>query len=503
MAHRLQPIVDWMWHATHSRASAAAAPAPRASFRAARGDRLLSSWRGAHESINTLLRRDLATLRARSREQWGSNEYARRFSQLVRTQVSGPHGFQLQNRARLADGRPDQTFNDTLEDLWAEWSRRGSYDVTGRLSRPEGERLIVDTIARDGEVLVRKVRGYRTPRGYAVQILEADHLDESYNVERSDGTRIRMGVELDTWERPVAYHLLTRHPGDAVYWHGGRQYERVPAGDLIHCFLPMRPHQVRGLPWMHAALVALHALGQYREAAVIAAQVGASKLGFLTSETGDLALGAADARGDQLIDVEAGSIQQLPEGASFTAWDPSYPHEQFGAFMQSTLKGISAGLGVAYHSFANDSSQSNYSSARSAMLDERDGWAVVQQAIASTLLDDLLGDWARWQVTTGALALGARAFERAVRPQWLGRSWDWVDPLKDGQASALAVRERFQSRSEIIRRRGRDPDEVWREIAAENQLLSELGIAPESAAPVSLEPPAPDASTIDDESEAA
>ena len=41
--------------------------------------------------------------------------------------------------------------------------------------------MVMGTLAEDGEVLVRKVKGFDNEFGFALQLLEADHLDEQYS----------------------------------------------------------------------------------------------------------------------------------------------------------------------------------------------------------------------------------------------------------------------------------------------------------------------------------
>ena len=56
---------------------------------------------------------------------------------------------------------------------------------------------------------------------------------------------------------------------------------------MIHLYMPTRTHQSRGEPFMVSAMSALKMLHAYREAEVIAARIGASKMGMLTTPTGD------------------------------------------------------------------------------------------------------------------------------------------------------------------------------------------------------------------------
>ncbi len=78
---------------------------------------------------------------------------------------------------------------------------------------------------------------------------------------------------------PVAYHLRKKHPGEG-YLSASADCVRVPASEIIHCFVPERSTQGRGIPWMHTAARRLNQIGEYGYAEVIAARLGASKIGL-------------------------------------------------------------------------------------------------------------------------------------------------------------------------------------------------------------------------------
>ncbi|MFP6708747.1 MAG: phage portal protein, partial [Alphaproteobacteria bacterium] len=71
----------------------------------------------------------------------------------------------------------------------------------------DAQRLFIETLARDGEVLVRFVNGYRNLERFAIEFVESDILDEELNAKAQNGNRIRMGVEVDReWPASPAPH---------------------------------------------------------------------------------------------------------------------------------------------------------------------------------------------------------------------------------------------------------------------------------------------------------
>lgn len=471
---------------------------------AAEQSRLTADWFTTPTTSDQDLMRQLRPLRARSREQVANNPYGRKFAHLLQSNVVGPIGIRLQVRAKDAGGQLLESLNAAVEDSWQQWSER-KVDVTGRFTWWQVQSLFLRTMAVDGEALLRVRRGARWGRwGFAVQFLDPELLDPNHNEQLRDGRMIRMGVELDEYRAPVAYWFLdpTEHLDGSLARYG-RKRIRVPASEVIHGFSSERVGQTRGAPWIATALLRLRMEGRYEEAALIAARIGASKMGFITSETGDGYKGDdEDTDGAVVQDVEPGTFEQLPSGMSVTPYNPEYPRGEFDPFIKALLRGISAGLLVSYPSLANDLQGVNYSSIRAGLLEDRDTWKMLQRLVASELCTRVYHGWLEAQLLTGTIevagsVLTPRDEMRLHRVQWHGRRWEWVDPLKEVAAHASAVEARFKSISQVIRDIGQDePGDVFDEIAQERELLERLGIA---ATPKATPPAAKD--DDDDEKE--
>lgn len=463
--HRGRPFVT-----THAQASQIR------KFNAGQVDRLTSSWTTYQQSINAEIYHSLKTLRARSRDLQQNNEYAKHFVNLMIMNVVGPRGIGFQSRAKRRDGSLDRLDNEAIEARWKSWSKRGQCDVTRRLSLRQIERLFVQGLVIDGEVLLRKVTGYANDHQYALEFIDPDRLDVDLNLMPRDGRgRVIMGVEIDDFGAPAYYHILNRHPDNWQETADPIKRVRVPADEIIHAFLPSRPMQCRGVPWMHAGMRALRDLGGYREAAIVASRVGASKMGFWTSEDGQSApYDDVDATGNLVDAPEAGTFQQVPDGVSLTSWDPTYPHEQFDAFNKAVLRGLAGAFGIAYFNLNNDLESVNFSAARTHILAEREFYMQVQNFMTETLHDHIFPEWLVWQLTP--MGLPVSRFDKFNSPTWHPRRWQWVEPLKDEQANSLAYGMRTKSLRRIIEERGEDADEMWAEMAADQARLQELGI---------------------------
>jgi len=468
-------------------------PAQRRNYAAAQVSRLTQGWTTTSASANSDIHRSLDAVRARSRKLANDDEYVKKWLAMVVTNVVGPNGFRFQARVYDTPGKPDTLANDAIESAWDRFCKKGVCDVTGRHSMTGLQQLGIKAAARDGEYLFYIVRGSSAgnPFGLAFQQLDIDRLDTQLNKPAEGGyNAIRMGVEVNGYGRPVAYHLKNAHPGDLYQTTSGIRgstHTRIPAEDIIHDFVSDRPEQVRGMPWAHAAMIRLNNLGVYEEAAVIAARVGASKMGFFTSPDGqaEVVSTGADSEADGgglTMEADAGTFQTLPEGVKFESFDPDYPTAMYADFVKANLRGIASGLGVAYHALANDLEGVSFSSIRSGTLEERDAWTLIQEWFAQSFLDRVHAEFMKAALGFGQITLPNGStlplakLDKFDKHTWQGRRWEWVDPRADIEADITAINAGLKSPQSVAAKLGLDYEDLLIEIKTANDLRGTLGV---------------------------
>jgi len=286
-----------------------------------------------------------------------------------------------------------------------------------------------------------------------------------------------MGIEYDRAGVVVAYHLRRRNVKPSVNVYPETDYLRFPADDILHLHLTEYAEQARGVPWGHSAMRRLNMTGKYEEFELVAAALGASKMGFYYSEDGD---GASpddiqDDSGDEYDDgevtqkIEAGLIQQLAEGTRFEGFDPTHPTTAFDGFMRAVLRGASSGLDVAYHGLSNDLENVNFSSIRSGVIAERDSWRCLQGWLIDHMLFPIYQRWLPTSILNGRLPLPFRKVDTKFQNiKWQPRGWSWVDPKKDSDAAMQNIRMGLETRENVLAQQGRDIEEVFQQLAREN-----------------------------------
>ncbi|WP_406828123.1 phage portal protein [Microbulbifer sp. ARAS458-1] len=494
-----------------------------AHFKGAEKSRLAEGWTTTPVPINQQLQQELHTMVARSRHLAKNDPYFRRFLGLAKNNVIGHAGFKFAANIKKINGEdPDKRANSAVEKAWRQACKKGVLDYRGRLSLQAMCGLMLNSLLRDGEVLALKIRSRKIkPFGFAIQLLDPLLLQlSSDQVPGRMGHKITLGVEFDREGRRVAYWLYsTDTTHDDYYTLHGRGYIRIPAHRIIHEFLDEYVDQARGFPLGSAAAARHHMLDKYEDAELSGAVISASTMGIIERNeedvgfTGENEPGYDDEYEDDepfYMEVEGGTFQEIPYGAKLNTWDPQHPNQAFKDFVKGILRGIAAALGVSYFSLANDLEGVNFSSGRLGALEDREVWKGLQGWFIDNLLRPIFDEWLSQALLMGAVRFKsgtplnpgdlARYAEGAT---FSGRRWAWVDPQKEITAHEKAVALRVSSRSEIIRERGRDPEEVWDEIQREDEELRRRGINPASALDKALEktskPPAGDDTDDEDQ----
>lgn len=458
-----------------------AVPAKRDYLAASKG-RLYMDFKGSNKSADAEIRWSLRDLRNRSRDLERNNEYARRYLQLLQTNIVGESGFRLQLKGRNIDGTIDMAGNNIIEAAWEDFCRLGGPTVDGKMSMTDLSNHVIRGMARDGEVFLHIVNKNYLRHGIGVQIIEPDRVDEQMNETLRDGNQVRMGIELDSSTRRVAaYHVLVNNPGDYDYatTTTGTFRQRIPADRMLHVYVQERADQTRGVPWTVTAMPALKMLHGYREAELVAARVGAAKMGFFTSPAGDGF--TADGYEDTftpLYDAEAGTFHQLPAGVDFKAFDPTHPTTAFADFEKAILRGIAGGLGVSYTAIANDLEGTSYSSIRQGALEERDFYKTQQRFVIEHFIDPMFRLWMRHVMDFALIPInGPGKFEKfALGISWRARGFQWVDPLKEINAAVVGLQNGIISHTDIAATYGRDAEETFAQIQRDKEMAKIFGL---------------------------
>ena len=454
----------------------------RRNYASAATNRLTSDWVSQGTSADSEVKNSLRILRNRARSLVRDSDFAKSALRAVKNNVIG-QGIKHQAQVRMVrGGRLDERLNSLIEHEWKKWGKAKNCHAGGTLSWSDVQRLCLNSMIESGEVFIRFVNQQfgdsRVPLG--LEILEADFLDDDYTGLEPNGNRVRMGVEINEWGRPVAYHFLTYHPGDYQFSYGNiaqKRRIRVPADEIIHLYSPDRPGQTRGITAFASAIMRLNNLKGYEEAEIIAARASSAMMGFV--RTPDQELFEDGTYDDQsVLDFAPGSIRRLAPGEEMQFFSPSRPDDAFTPFVAQMLRAVAAGVGCSYTQVSSDFSQSNYSSSRLELLETRAHYRTLQQYMIETLCQRVYEKWMDMAVMSGSLRLPGFDIDpdRYYESKWIAPAAQFVDPQKEAEAYKSLVRSGIMTLSQVISLHGGDFEEVMRQRQHELAMLDELGI---------------------------
>lgn len=423
---------------------------------------------------------NLAALRLHSRDLTQNNAYARNFIELCSTHIVGPEGVVLESKVEGYKGLRSG-MNSKIEKAWLDWCERVTCD--GRLSLVEVEQQVASAVARDGECFIVLHRGFKDNScGLGLEILDANQVDWMHElpVDVKTGIRTEMGIQHDRWGKPLGYYIFTADPMD---WTGSPVREFVPAENIIHVYREDRARGIRGIPWMTASMPMLNMLGQLLNAELASAIAGANQFGVIEGQETDDAespneYAVSEDPRDTAQDLTSEELSWLglAPGQKATFPPTQHPNPNLPQFTITLLHAIAASNQLAYHSLTGDVSQANYSSARVALLNERDNWKKLQKWFIRQFMDPVFEAWLQMAILSGELKLPVMEYKTACKPHWWARSWDWVDPEKDAKASIMAIRAGLSTHAEELGQQGRNWRRTFEQLAVEQEFQRELKV---------------------------
>jgi lambda family phage portal protein len=439
------------------------APVARARFEAAeRGDDY-KHWAGADAfAADAALSPDKRRMmRNRARHERVNNSYLAGISATLASDLIGT-GPRLQL--------------DTLDTDAARVVEREFYDWATLVDLPSKLRTMREALVTDGEAFGLMVNNPRLPGVQLdLRLVEAEMVatptEFMTQTLTPEGNTVD-GLEFDATGNVVAYQVLNFHPG-SNYRVNNLEFRRVPAAAMFHWFRRQRPGQNRGMPEVAPALRLFGQLRRYTEAVIAAAETAADFAAFVHSNSPAAEVDEVESFAE--LEIRKRSLVTLPEGWDISQLKAEQPTSTYKDFKREILNEIARCLQLPYNVAALDSSSYNYASGRMDHQVYAMNIKVDRDHLERVLLDRLLSAWVNEASLVGAIPDGLPPFS-----EW---NWAWVwdgrehvDPSKEASAAETRLRTLTTSLASEYARQGKRWDVELRQIAAERQLMAELGL---------------------------
>ena len=177
------------------------------------------------------------------------------------------------------------------------------------------------------------------------------------------------------------------------------------------------------------------------------------------------------------IEIEKGTLTTLPEGWDVSQLKAEQPTNTHQAFTRTILGEIARGVNLPYHKAAFDASSYNFSSARLDGSLHDQNVRVDRDELERSWLDWIFRAW----LDEALLVAGMIPANLPPAAEW---NWTWVwagndgiDPVKEANATETKLSTLTTSLASEYARQGKQWDEELRQIAAERQLMGDLGLS--------------------------
>jgi len=439
--------------------------------------RLNSGWTPVNATAEQTNQGQRDIIRARARDLERNSDVAESIiSAFERTVVRT--GIKVQAKVLKANGDEDDRLNEQIEVLWKEWCRPRNCDVTGQQSFIEMQQMAIRRLIVDGGIIFVKAYINKDPVPFALQAREVDELDTSLNrLPGANGNRIVGGIELDKYNRPVAY-WLKKFTTDG-FWTG--ESERIPENRVIFLWKKHRPSQIREISRMALTLPRVRDTNEFIEAVSVKERILACLAIFIKKQ--DPSQVGRSAKVDRQSGyttktISPGMIQELHPGDDVTAVVPAGQASNAKEFISTQQRLIGSGQGLSYEAVSRDMSQVNYSSARQGLLEDQKTYKMWQQFLIEHFCQEVYTEFVISAVLAGQLNIPDfwQNKSQYLKHVWIPPGWSWIDPLKEIKAYESALNTGQDTLSRICAERGEDWRDVLRQRAKEYEFAKSLGL---------------------------
>lgn len=420
----------------------------------------LSRWMPTAGSANADTVRDLPMLRARSRDQMRNAPIA---LGAMNTTVSHVVGTGLTYTPAIPakflglSTEQAEAWQENTTRRFGTWAGSPDCDMARELDfyglQELGFRSFLES--GDGAVLTPLMSRNGRPAQLVLQLIEADRICNPKRTPDTDSLIDGIEIYPPTGEA-LAVHVARQHPGagniannvwDRVAIRGNSTGRR----NVLRLFKPLRPGQVRGVPWIAPILEPLKQLGRWSDAELHAAVVSGLMATFVKMDPDAFDnLYDEDAQGAIIEsaskwsgEMDSGKAINLLPGESIESPAPGRPNPAFDPFWTAMVRQIGMALEMPFEVLVMHF-QSSYSAARAALLMAWKAFRAKRDFLAKNLCQPVFELWLAHEVAEGRINCPGFFADDVVRAAWCAAIWTGdgpgsIDPAKEVDAARKRV----------------------------------------------------------------
>lgn len=417
-------------------------------------DRPSQNWRAGIQSAELTDRYSRDDVRARARDLERNSDIMNSVVGAYKRNVVGG-GYHIQVKTE------EDELNKQLERAWTRWCKKQNCDVTGTQSFNQIIRMAVERKKVDGGILFvkRYTRDGFVP--FKIQMIEVDELDKTVTQPKQTDHKVVGGIEYDRFNKAVGYYIRQYD----IDGYSMRDAEYVEAQQVVFYFTKKRPTQLREISDMAATMPRIRDINEFITAVAVKQRIEACLAVFIKKQypatVGRSNIGSND--GKVSYDgklLSPGMIKEMNVGDEAQVINPTGQSADATSFTKLQQHLIGAGQGISYEAVSRDMSESTYSSARQGMIEDDLNYEEEKELLLE-VLDEIYETFVISAVLCGAVSIPNfwNDKERYLSHEWTQEPRPWIDPLKESNATKIALATGQKTFKQVAAEAGRD----WRD----------------------------------------
>lgn len=435
--------------------------------------RLNQGWHPPHDSAEMTDRDDRDVIRARARDlERNSDMLNGVLSAFVRNIVGG--GYTLQAKTK------SEPLNENIEKAWREWTKAENCDVTGQQSFNQLLRMAVRRKKIDGGILFKKCYTDGGIIPFKLQALEVDELSLLWETPNNPKHKVAGGIEYNEYNKPVGY-WIQQYSVDGMEIPTPKYYD---ASEIIFVYSKRRPSQVREVSDMAPTLTRIRDANEFITAVSVKERIAACLsvfvkkaipvTGFGRNQNG----GATPGISYDGKKLAPGMMMEMNAGDEIQVVDPKATSSDATQFLKMQQRLIGSGQGLSYEATSRDMSETNYSSARQANIEDDLTYAEDIELLQEGLMDKVYEAFLESAALAGKIKINDffSARENYSEHVWVASPKRWIDPLKEAKANQVALQSGLKTFAQLAAENGRDWRSQIDEMAEAQKYAEEKGV---------------------------
>lgn len=456
-------------------------------------------WSTSNYAPDSILAYDRQKLIDRSRDLSRNNPVA---SGAISSVCSSSVGTGLKLQSRI--DRDALNLSDEQADSWEEkterefrlFSESHECDIQRTLNFTSIQDLVLRSTLESGDsfVLLPMIARLGSPYSLKLQVVESDRISNKDG--KVDSDNLVQGIVKDKHGAPVAYQIQDQHPGN-IYSFKARSWSTINAfgsktgrRNVLHLYVPLRPGQSRGIPYLSPIIETLKQLDQYREAELTASIVSAMFTTFVKTESGEddllesnsvVGSPAGSKTNSDDYRLGNGAIITLAPGDDIVSANPNRPNQAFDAFFNSITQQIGVALEIPAEVLLKKFTAS-FSAARGALMEAWKFYLIRRVWLSNYFCQPVYETWLEEAISLGRVNAPGFFTDPAIRKaysyaEWIGPAPNQLDELKQVNAAKERIKLGISTLSEETSAlTGGDWEKKHRQRVKEHNIRKEDGL---------------------------